>query len=493
MKKLFTVISLFGLVSGVSAMTDSSQYSINSQEGSNSKVKKYKLQKNISTPEKERVLEELRNQIIDETVFDEAAFDLKNSLLMLATLEGNRETACRLLKNGADPIAKNAKGRTALMISFDLESFNLSRLFINHIFSKGDSEDVSKKLIDLLNTAPKSKRKVVENYLDFFLQDLLNTETANKVKRVRKQLVSLVKKGKIQELKKLLKKHSEIHLNEVLSLAAKFSQLEIAKYAIDQGANPNVKDKKGNTPIMRAIKNNDIKLFWYLHSSGATIEQKDNDDYTPLSYAVKNNPIDKAERQMFLGAVYDSKKSKVSTDSSRTPTKGLPNSLLKNKKSIPSVITITKKNEYDGSVISTNSWDVLDGCLLEGMGEIFSRNPDKYFEEIDHGSILDEFDNQCPFLSLNLDPEEMDIVNEKLFDLRRKSDKEKGLFADSIEVWNRIADTLKYHIIIYERQDNYITGIYEYGKRYDRMKRIILTNNYGHYSAHYTELKVTSK
>jgi len=64
-----------------------------------------------------------------------------------------------------------------------------------------------------------------------------------------------------------------------------------AALLLEKGANPNVKNNYGETPIMLAAKNNDIVLVKLLVSKGVSINSKDGKGNPVLTEAVnKNNP-----------------------------------------------------------------------------------------------------------------------------------------------------------------------------------------------------------
>ncbi len=61
-------------------------------------------------------------------------------------------------------------------------------------------------------------------------------------------------------------------------------------YLISNGANTNVKDEYGNTPLHYASSEGQLELVKYLINKGADIHAKNNDRCTPLRLAY-NAPI----------------------------------------------------------------------------------------------------------------------------------------------------------------------------------------------------------
>ena len=71
-----------------------------------------------------------------------------------------------------------------------------------------------------------------------------------------------------------------------LHLAALSNNLEAAELLLDNGANINVKDKIGASPLHRAAQRGQVKLVKYLIDKGADIEAKNNSGSTPLNFAI---------------------------------------------------------------------------------------------------------------------------------------------------------------------------------------------------------------
>ena len=80
--------------------------------------------------------------------------------------------------------------------------------------------------------------------------------------------------------------------NTLLTLAIKQGDLEIAEYAIAQGANVNKPDEDGETPLISAVAHIDnddysgMQLLHLLLKKGADVNAQDQQGYTSLHYAV---------------------------------------------------------------------------------------------------------------------------------------------------------------------------------------------------------------
>ena len=62
------------------------------------------------------------------------------------------------------------------------------------------------------------------------------------------------------------------------------NQYAITRILIDKGANFNIQDRDGRTPLHYAVKKRDLKFLTLLLEAGADIELQDNNGATPLAY-----------------------------------------------------------------------------------------------------------------------------------------------------------------------------------------------------------------
>ena len=66
----------------------------------------------------------------------------------------------------------------------------------------------------------------------------------------------------------------------------KASNKETINYLIQIGADVNVKDTDGSTPLHKAVSNNQIEVVKCLIESGANVNEKGKTEYTPLHDAI---------------------------------------------------------------------------------------------------------------------------------------------------------------------------------------------------------------
>uniref|UniRef100_A0A8B9V461 Uncharacterized protein n=1 Tax=Anas zonorhyncha TaxID=75864 RepID=A0A8B9V461_9AVES len=111
-----------------------------------------------------------------------------------------------------------------------------------------------------------------------------------------------VAKGCLSEIEKTLKDNDINALNSsretLLHVAAANGHLAVMEYLISRGAKPDVKDKKGRTPLHRAAEKghgdavkvaalkDESSLVERLLKSGASVDGKDERGQTALSYAL---------------------------------------------------------------------------------------------------------------------------------------------------------------------------------------------------------------
>ena len=74
--------------------------------------------------------------------------------------------------------------------------------------------------------------------------------------------------------------------NHALAIAAKMDHLAIVRYLVEHGADQNVTNKKGATPLMLATRMNHLEVIKYLVDNGADMEKASIvDGYTALLFA----------------------------------------------------------------------------------------------------------------------------------------------------------------------------------------------------------------
>ena len=106
-----------------------------------------------------------------------------------------------------------------------------------------------------------------------------------------------IKGNNIEITKYLLEKAQTIDKNidcsSALNIAAEQNNIEMVKYFIDLGANTEIKNQSGKTPLASAAHKGNVEIVELLLKNGANIETKIGSfwdmGYTPLMLAVKEN------------------------------------------------------------------------------------------------------------------------------------------------------------------------------------------------------------
>ena len=91
--------------------------------------------------------------------------------------------------------------------------------------------------------------------------------------------------------------HKESNNGQItLHTAARYDNLEIVEYLIENGANIEAKDDYGNTPLHTAANyGSTLEIVEYLIENGADIEANNNDGNTPLHHAAENGNLEIVE------------------------------------------------------------------------------------------------------------------------------------------------------------------------------------------------------
>lgn len=73
-------------------------------------------------------------------------------------------------------------------------------------------------------------------------------------------------------------KHTPLH-------TALYSSIDAVQLLLDNGADANITDACGSTPLHDAIDNGDLNVIQLLIDKGADVNTRDNNGDTPLRYA----------------------------------------------------------------------------------------------------------------------------------------------------------------------------------------------------------------
>lgn len=129
--------------------------------------------------------------------------------------------------------------------------------------------------------------------------------------------------------------------------------------------------------------------------------------------------------------------------------------------------TLREAVSIDGKVVPIMfcSPDLLSTLQTDIKGRLFKRE--------DKGAGWKTYLNQCAVNSLELTDRENALIPTYI---RENAHTNGGLLADDTDSWETIAKIVKRRILVYEQQQEYIQGFYEYGKEFSQngTKRVCL-------------------
>ncbi|WP_264377026.1 ankyrin repeat domain-containing protein [Wolbachia endosymbiont (group B) of Ochlodes sylvanus] len=191
--------------------------------------------------------------------------------LHFAAQGGNLDIAQFLLDKGADIEAQDAYNRKPLHIAVDANRLNVVNLLLDRGANLKATEMYGSTSLDLA------------------------------IQKGYKDIVEVLKQ-------------KQLDLDKELLISTEKGDLEKVRDGIRQGANVNVQDGQGWTPVFLAIQNNNFNIVELLLDNSADIKVKDNEAWTPLHWAVQLGSLDVVERLVERGADFN-----ASTADGRTP------------------------------------------------------------------------------------------------------------------------------------------------------------------------------
>ncbi|WP_341816915.1 ankyrin repeat domain-containing protein [Wolbachia endosymbiont (group A) of Agelastica alni] len=138
-----------------------------------------------------------------------------------------------------------------------------------------------------------------------------HTEVANflseKQGEYNRSLLNAVKKRDISEITDLLNRGADVNVKNnrgdtPLHLVARNGHLEVVEKLIENGANVNEKDIHGETPLHRAAEKGRLEVVEKLIENGANVNEKDIHGETPLHRAAEKGRLEVVEKLIENGA-----------------------------------------------------------------------------------------------------------------------------------------------------------------------------------------------
>jgi len=232
--------------------------------------------------------------------------DYGETPLTLALANGNVALATRLLKAGADPKATRWNGETALMIAAGTGSVEEVKLLLDAGLDVNAAES-EKGQNALMWAAAEGHPDAV----DTLIQKGANVNAATKAGFTALAFATM--KNDSASVRLLIKAGADPNYalpdkdkTKMLLVAAAYDSTQAAMALLDGGADPNVLDRKGQTPLHIAAQEGSLELVRKLVSKGADLNARTektkvpdagyfrapSGEQTPLLLAAKFNQVD---------------------------------------------------------------------------------------------------------------------------------------------------------------------------------------------------------
>ena len=242
-------------------------------------------------------------------VDEEELYD-PNTELHTSAAAGNAHRVDVLLKNGADPNARDANGRTALHEAVDARSYET----VDRLLTGGANPNLQD---DHLRQTP--LHRAVERENEPITHRLLqaksdpNLRDASGDTPLHAALKSPhLKREPLATLNGMIAHNARLDMADTqtrstpLHLAAQTNKLHVAERLLDERVDPNVEDKDGNTPLHNAAMQSGEMTLNLLYG-GASPHSRNDKGMTPLHFAAMGNRPDAVHHLIDRGADPDSR------------------------------------------------------------------------------------------------------------------------------------------------------------------------------------------
>lgn len=251
-------------------------------------------------------LPEAAGKLIDAGANVNTRGDYGETPLTLALANGNAELTRRLLKAGADPRATRWNGETALMIAAGVGSVEEVKLLLDAGLDVNAAEG-EKGQDALMWAAAEGHPEVV----DLLLQRGANVKATSKSGFTA--LLFATMRNDSASVQRLIQAGADANYalpdkekTKVLVVAGAYKSTQAAIALLDGGADPNVADRRGRTPLHLAAEAGSLELVRKLVSKGANLDAQTEKmplpvdaiyrlpggEQTPLLLAAKYNHVD---------------------------------------------------------------------------------------------------------------------------------------------------------------------------------------------------------
>ncbi|ORX45812.1 ankyrin [Piromyces finnis] len=208
-----------------------------------------------------------------------------------------------LLKNGINVNEIDNEGNTCLMNAIKFGDHHLIELILNYFTC--DTEDI----IDIILYYKSHKKYVIE-----YIENKVKEKKGKIYMNVKNDdndtvLIFACRQNNLDIVKKLLQ-YGNISINEkgedkktALIWAIYRENIDIAQHLLSYGADINIKDFYGMSPLSHACQSGNYNLVEFLLNQGADINIKDNNGLSSLIYSITNDN-DKVSRLLIERGIY---------------------------------------------------------------------------------------------------------------------------------------------------------------------------------------------
>ena len=222
---------------------------------------------------------------------------LGDTALIKATKRSSHEVACLLLQKGADPNIKNKVGKAPLFFALENNLFETVKLLLEH---KAEKEEYFKEKMDKLNKRFLNKmknEKIQKNYVEKFLKvgDVnFRDEDGNTALMLAYSAMARYRSGP-EIVSLLLKEGADPNIKNndgnsplLAPWSNKYFNFEEVERLLEAGADINIQDKRGDTALMKATKRHSPRVAYLLLQKGADPNIRNNAGMSPLNVASIN-------------------------------------------------------------------------------------------------------------------------------------------------------------------------------------------------------------